>query len=314
MNDVPGSRDPAVPASLASSPRQKSVARDADAQASGAQGAEVQGTDAQAQAVASTLLELEVQSREQRRKLNEARAREHVGAAGWHQTTLLEEIIRAGRDQFASTDALRQVVQLTTESLRALPLAAGQERDGQRRTLEQIVSSGHQQVGAAQELEEVIQQALGEIIETPVSDLSARQLSRVLERVQEQIRALNLMIEAARAQVGTLEQLQELDDVSVSYQQRLGALHNLSAEEELEMLGNVGEQVVERISELGVGGDRQLEALGHISDAAVRQMTETAATRDDQLHALEQVQEEARQQVRKLHEEQSPGPQQSVET
>jgi hypothetical protein len=263
-----------------------------------------QESDAREQASASTLLGLSAQSRAQRLRLNEARAREHVGAAGWHQTTLLEEIIRAGRDQFASTDALRQVVQLTTDSLRALPLAGGQDsRSGQRRTLEQIVQSGNQQVSAAQELEEVIQQALGEIIETPVSDLNARQLTRVLDRVQEQIRALNLMIEAARAQVGTLTQLQALDDVSLSYQQRLGELQNLSAEEELEVLGSVGAQVVERIAELDVEGGRQLETLGSISDAVVRQMSETTASRDDQLQALEQVQAEARQQVEKLNQE-----------
>jgi hypothetical protein len=263
-----------------------------------------QESDAREQASASTLLGLSAQSRAQRLRLNEARAREHVGAAGWHQTTLLEEIIRAGRDQFASTDALRQVVQLTTDSLRALPLAGGQDsRSGQRRTLEQIVQSGNQQVSAAQELEEVIQQALGEIIETPVSDLNARQLTRVLDRVQEQIRALNLMIEAARAQVGTLTQLQALDDVSLSYQQRLGELQNLSAEEELEVLGSVGAQVVERIAELDVEGGRQLETLGTISDAVVRQMSETTASRDDQLQALEQVQAEARQQVEKLNQE-----------
>ena len=285
MNDVSDPLGPAVPAVPAASPSQESAAQE--------------------QATASTLLALGARSREQQRKLAEARAREHVGAAGWHQTTLLEEIIRAGRDQFASTDALRQVVQLTTESLRALPLAAGQDsRGGQRRTLEQIVESGHQQVGAALELEEVIQQALGEIIETPISDLNARQLNRVLDRVRQQIRALNLMIEAARTQVGTLEHLQQLDDVSLSYQQRLGALHNLSAEEELEMLGTVGEQVVERIAELAVDGDRQLETLGNISEAVVRQMAETSASRDDQLQALEQVQTEARQQARKLHEEQ----------
>ena len=281
MNDVPSPLDPAASAS--------------------------QESDAQEQATASTLLELGAQSREQRRRLNEARAREHVGAAGWHQTTLLEEIIRAGRDQFASTDALRQVVQLTTESLRALPLAAGQDsRSGQRRTLEQIVRSGHQQVSAAQELEEVIQQALGEIIETPISDLNARQLNRVLDRVQEQIRALNLMIEAARAQVGTLTQLQALDDVSLSYQQRLGELHNLSAEEELEVLGNVGEQVVERIAELDVSGGKQLETLGNISEAAVKQMVETTASKDDQLQALEQVQVEAKHQAEKLHRAEDP--------
>ena len=249
----------------------------------------------------SALLELSERSREQQRKLAEARAREHVGAAGWHQTTLLEEIIRAGRDQFASTDALRQVVRLTTQTLRELPLAAGQEpRDDQQRTLEGIVESGNQQVDAAHELEEVIQQALADVIGTPLADLSAHKLERVLVRVREQIRALNLMIEAARAEVGTLEQLQALDAVSVAYQRRLGELQDLSAEDELEVLGNVGEQVVERITDLDAAGGKQLEELGSIGAAAVKGVAETAASKDEQLHTLEGIQAEAEREVVKL--------------
>ena len=251
--------------------------------------------------VNSTLLQLSERSREQQRKLSEARAREHVGAAGWQQTSLLEEIIRAGRDQFASTDALRQVVKLTTQTLRDLPLAAGQEpRDDQQRTLEGIVASGNQQVGAAHELEEVIEQALAEVLDTPLSDLNARKLERVLERVREQIRALNLMIEAARAEVGTLEQLQALDAVSVAYQQRLGELQSLSAEDELEVLGTVGEQVVGRITELDASGSKQLEKLGSIGEAAVKGVSETAASKDEQVHTLEGIQAEAEREVVKL--------------
>ena len=249
----------------------------------------------------SALRELVERSREQQRKLSEARAREHVGAAGWQQTSLLEEIIRAGRSQFASTDALRQVVELTTQNLRELPLAAGQEpRDDQQRTLEGIVESGNQQVSAAHELEEVIRQALAEVLDTPLSDLNARKLERVLERVREQIRALNLMIEAARAEVGTLEQLQALDAVSTKYQQRLGELNSLSAEEELEMLGTVGEQVVGRITELDAHGGKQLEKLGSIGEAAVKGVAETSASKDEQLHTLEGIQAEAEAEAAKL--------------
>ena len=249
----------------------------------------------------SALRELVERSREQQRKLSEARAREHVGAAGWQQTSLLEEIIRAGRSQFASTDALRQVVKLTTQNLRELPLAAGQEpRDDQQRTLEGIVESGNQQVSAAHELEEVIRQALAEVLDTPLSDLNARKLERVLERVREQIRALNLMIEAARAEVGTLEQLQALDAVSTKYQQRLGELNSLSAEEELEMLGTVGEQVVGRITELDAHGGKQLEKLGSIGEAAVKGVAETSASKDEQLHTLEGIQAEAEAEAAKL--------------
>jgi hypothetical protein len=254
-----------------------------------------------ASSTAETLQQLSAASRVQMRRLSEARAREHVGAAGWRQTTLLEEIILAGRSQFSSTDALRQVVSLTTESLRALPLSAGQEtRDHQQRTLEGVLESGHQQVEAAHELEGVIGQALREIVDTPLPDLNVRRLERVLERVQEQIRSLDLMIEAARAQVGTLEQLQALDNLSESYQRRLGELHALSAAEELEMLGNMGEEVARRVTQLDVPGDRQLETLGHIGEAAVKQVAATDASREEQLQTLDALQDHAEQEAERL--------------
>ena len=43
-------------------------------------------------------------SLKQRRRVAEARAREHVGAAGWAQTSALDAIIRAGREGLAATD------------------------------------------------------------------------------------------------------------------------------------------------------------------------------------------------------------------
>ena len=248
----------------------------------------------------AALKEQGVRSREQQRRLGEARAREHVGAAGWQQTTLLEEIILAGREQVVSTNALRQVVTLSTESLRTLPLGSQESRDDQQRTLEGIVESGNQQVTAAQELEEVIQQALAEVINTPLSELNARHMERILMRVRQQIQALNLMIEAARTQVGTLEQLQALDAVSASYQRRLGELISLSAEEELDVLGTMGEQVVGRITELDAHGGKQLEKLGSIGEAAVKRISETAASRDEQLNTLEGIQAEAGREAEKL--------------
>ena len=258
-------------------------------------------TPTRASSPAETLRQLGAESQAQMRRLSEARAREHVGAAGWRQTSLLEEIIQAGRSQFSSSDALRQVVSLTTESLRALPLSAGQEtRDDQQRTLEGVVESGHQQIEAAHELEGVIEQALREIVDTPLTDLNARRLERVLERVQNQIRSLDLMIEAARAQVGTLEQLQALDRVSESYQRQLNELQSLSAEEELEMLGNMGEQVAQRVTQLDVPGERQLETLGNIGEAAVKQVAATDASREEQLQTLDTLQVQAEQEADRL--------------
>jgi hypothetical protein len=240
------------------------------------------------------------QAQEQRRRLNEARAREHVGAAGWRQTNLLEEIIRAGREQFASTDALRQVVSVTTQSLRTSALSSQEDRNDQQRTLESIVASGHQQVALAHELENVIEQAFREVIGTPLSDVNARRLEQVLKRVHEQLGALHLMIEAARAQVGSLEQLQALDAVSAAYQRRLGELSSLSAEEELDALGSMGEQVARRIAEVEAPGEKQLEKLGTLGEAAVKQVAETEASRDAQLNTLEGIQAEAEREAEKL--------------
>ena len=250
---------------------------------------------------AQELLDLSQGSREQLRRQAEARAREQVGAAGWQQTSLLEEIIRAGRDQFASTDALRQEVRQTTESLRGLPLSAGQgSRDEQQQALERLVEVGHQQIGSAHELEEVIQQALREIAQTPLPDLNAQQLQRVLGRVREQIGALDLLIEVARAQVGTLEQLQTLDLVSAAYQQRLQEMRTLNAEDELDRLGELAVETVERIAGVSAAGEKQLETLGDIGGAVVQQVTATTASRDDQLETLESIQLAAVQQAEQL--------------
>lgn len=243
------------------------------------------------------------EDREQQRRQRESRAREHVGAAGWRQASLLEEIIRAGREQLASTDALRQVVSVTTHSLRTSALSAQEDRQEQQRTLEGIVRSGERQVALAHELEAVIGQALAEVIGTPLSDLNARRLERVLGRVHDQLGALQLMIEAARTQVGTLEQLQALDAVSAEYQRQLGELSSLSAEEELDLLGAAGEQAARRIAEIDGPGDKQLEQLSHIGEAAVKQVAETAASKDAQLSTLEGLQAEAGREAEKLRGE-----------
>ena len=244
---------------------------------------------------------LNSQVTEQQRRLSEARAREHVGAAGWAQANLLEDIIRAGRDQFAATDALRQVIQLTSGQLRALPLSAGQEaRDDHRRTLQDIVASGQQQVSAAQALEEVIQLALRDVVDTPMQELSAAQLGRIHAHLQEQLSALSLMMEAARSQAGTLDQMQALDEVSAAYQERVDELGTLSAEKELDQLAAVGGQVMSRIAELDEAGEKQLETLEVLGESALRQVSDTGASRSSQLRTLEYLREEAGREAAKL--------------
>ena len=77
-------------------------------------------------------------------------------------------------------------------------------------------------------------------------------------------------------------------------------LEDLSAEEELEVLGTVGEQVVGRITELDAPGGKKLEKLGSIGEAAVKGVSETAASKDEQLQTLEGIQAEAEREVVKL--------------
>lgn len=107
-------------------------------------------------------------SLKQRRRVAEVRAREHVGAAGWAQTSALDAIIRAGREGLAATDALREVVQVTTEQLRALPFGAGGEaRSAQEEALRHILESGEAQITAARALDELVCTALDEVAPRP---------------------------------------------------------------------------------------------------------------------------------------------------
>ncbi|MFC4454452.1 hypothetical protein [Deinococcus sonorensis] len=255
------------------------------------------------------LQQLNREVQQQQHRLQEARAREHVGAAGWAQTSLLEDIIRAGRQQLAATDALRQVMTFTDQELRSTPLAAGQAvRQEQEHTLREVVASGDQQLNAAHALSRVIQEALQAVTDTPLHDISAAQLRRIHGRVQQQIRALQVVIEAARAQSSTLEQLQALDEVSAAYSEQVAALDTLSAEEELSHLQETGKQVVERISELeDAGPARQLEALERIGSAAVQHVGHTDASPTEQVQTLTHLQEETDQALRRLREDTGAG-------
>ncbi len=238
---------------------------------------------------------------EHRRRVAEARAREHVGAAGWAQTSTLEAIIRAGREGLAATDALRQVVRLTTEQVRTLPLAApGETREAQAQALSEIVQSGEEQLGAAEALDALVRRALDEVAQTPVSEVSVQALRRIHERLQAQVGALSTIIEAARAQSDTLEQIARLERVSADHLQRVEAIRQLGAQEEVQALGEIGEEVVERIAELDEANSRQLGVLARIGEAVVEKVAETGTTPSEQVQALEDLAHAAQDRAEKL--------------
>lgn len=244
----------------------------------------------------------------QRRRLSEVRAREHVGAAGWAQSSTLEEIIRTGQQGLAATDALRQVIYLTTEQIRALPLGASQnERGDQAQALLDIVKNGEQQVTAAQALNVLISLALDDVSRTPLDDLNVARLQAIQERVGGQLEALTAIIGAAQAQSQTLEQAAQLEQVLTEHQQRLSDIRRFSAEEEIQALAVAGEQIVERIGELGDAAEQQVGALTQIGRAVAEHMGDTGVSGEEQAVALEELAHDLKDRAGELRDDQPDG-------
>ncbi|BDP42509.1 hypothetical protein DAETH_24780 [Deinococcus aetherius] len=240
---------------------------------------------------------------EHRRRVAEARAREHVGAAGWAQTSMLEAIIRAGREGSAAVDALRQVVSLTTEQVRTLPLGApGEAREVHAQALSEIVHSGEEQISAAEALDDLVCHALAEVTRTPVAEVNVQALRRIHEWLQGQVGALETITGSARAQADTLEQISRLERVSAEHQERVEATRHLSARERVQVLGDLGEEVVGRIAELDEANAHQLDALGRIGEAVVEKVAETGTTPSQQVQALEALAQAVQDKAEELRE------------
>ncbi|GGM10543.1 hypothetical protein [Deinococcus aerophilus] len=226
----------------------------------------------------------------QRRRVSEVRAREHVGAAGWAQASTLEAIIRTGQEGLAATEALRQVISLTGEQIRALPLGAPQQkRGGEVQILQDIVTNGQEQMTVAEALNRLVGQALEEVTRTPLSDLNVGGLQFIHARVEEQLTALRTIVHAAQAQAQTLEQVGQLEGVLSEHQRRVDELRHFSAEAEVHALAEAGTQIVERISALDGAAAFQVDALSQIAEAVVDHMGETSVSSAQQAEALEKL-------------------------
>jgi hypothetical protein len=226
----------------------------------------------------------------QRRRLSEVRAREHVGAAGWAQASTLEAIIRTGQEGLAATEALRQVIFLTGEQIRTLPLGAPlQARQDEVQALEDIVHNGQEQITVAEALNRVVGQALEEVTRTPLSDLNVGRLQFIHARVAEQLTALQTIVHAAQAQAQTLEQAGQLEGVLSEHQRRVAELRHFSARAEAQALADAGTEIVERISALDGAASSQVDALTQIGEAVVDHMAQTDAPSAQQAGALEKL-------------------------
>ncbi|WP_221088947.1 hypothetical protein [Deinococcus aquaedulcis] len=234
--------------------------------------------------------EVRAASLAQRRRVAEMRARQHVGAAGWAQSSALDAIVRAGREGLAATDALRQVMHLTTEQLRALPLGdtAG-EQLSQARALQQLLESGEAQLTAAQALDALVCEALGDVADTPVEEVNVRRLKDIHARVRQQVAALDTLVHAAQVQAQTLEQVSELSRVSAEFHDKVAGLGQLSAHEEAEALGEAGEQVVARLGQLDDAPPAQVAALTRIGEAVAAGLGDSGAPPAQQAQALDEL-------------------------
>ena len=229
----------------------------------------------------------------QRRRLAEVQAREHVGAAGWAQSSTLESIIRAGHEGLVATEALRHVVDLTGEKLRSLSLGSGdEERAGHVATIHGVLSSSEGQLEIARHVDELVRQALQDVTSTPITDISVARLKNIQSRVQVQVDALHTIIASAHAQADTLEQVHKLDQVIAEHQQKIRDLRLISAGSEAEALAGAGEDIVQRIGELDEAAPVQLGALRRIGHAVAEHVGNTGAPDEQKVATLEHLSEE----------------------
>lgn len=240
----------------------------------------------------------------QRRRVSEVRAREHVGAAGWAQASTLEAIIRAGQEGLVATEALRQVVSLTGEQLRSLPLSTGEEeRAGHVATLQDVVQSGEGQLVVAHAVNELVCEALDEVASTPLAEISMQRLKNIQRRVLEQVEALGTIIASAQAQADTLDQVQKLDQVIAEHQRRVSSIRTSTAGSEIEALADAGEQIVQRIGELDEAAPQQIEALSRIGEAVAERVGDTGADGETKAEALESLADTMTEKARDIRSE-----------
>lgn len=220
-------------------------------------------------------------------------ARQHVGAAGFAQSNVLEQIISAGREQIGVIQSLRQVVAATQTQLRTLPPSA--EADAtqpQVAALQNIVGEGQTQIEAAEDLRRAIQRTLADVRDTPVGEVSARVLKTLGEIVWQQAAALEDLISAAITQASTPEQITNLERVSEETQTRLKNAEHEQVEHELVQLHLRGQQALERI--------RSLEAGGQTHAAQKEQLEQEAEVARQNISALEVAETHNREDLARL--------------
>nr|WP_235514627.1 hypothetical protein [Deinococcus sp. Leaf326] len=195
---------------------------------------------------------------EQRRNVAEnasfTLARRHVGAAGFLQHDVLEQIISAGRDQIEVTRSLHQVVTATQAQLQATQLTTTEGGQAHLDTLRDIVKSSEAQIRIATELRESIQHILTDVIGTPLEEVSGHLLRTLGEVVQQQLEELQNLITTALGEADTAQQRAKLQQVRDDTETLQVQVAHEQSERNLTQLELLGAVALERVRELEEGG------------------------------------------------------------
>ena len=226
----------------------------------------------------------QLESDEQIERAASAAARYHVGAAGFVQRDMLEQIIAAGRDQIAVTQSLRRVLITTVAQLSAIPMAeVGAVAQEQRAALERIVTAGQVQVQRAKDLRLAIQQALAEVQNTPLEHVSGHLLSTLGEAVRRQVADLENIIGAAINEASTVEQIARLERMSAELYAHLLSTEHDRGERELTQLDLQGAEALKRVRSLEEVGQTHAMQKTHLEQAAEGSRRQIRALEDAEI-------------------------------
>ncbi|QLG13601.1 hypothetical protein HLB42_21930 (plasmid) [Deinococcus sp. D7000] len=239
----------------------------------------------------------ELDQEQQRRSVISARY--HVGAAGFAQGEALELIVSAGREQISVAQALRQVV-LTTQAQLRDGAAQGDTPAAQAQVarLEQVVRSGQAQIDAAHHLQQAIQEALLNVRDTPLENVSAGLLITLGKVVQRQASALQDLIASALSEASSDEQVKTLEQVSADMAEHLEATEHERTERELAHLDEMHQQALRRVRRLERDGQSHAAQKQQLSDEAERTQRNIEVLEAAEMQNLEQIADlEERQQA-----------------
>ncbi|MFC4453545.1 hypothetical protein [Deinococcus sonorensis] len=233
-------------------------------------------------------------------------ARQHVGAAGFAQRNVLEQLIAAGREQIAYTGTLRQVVASTLRQL-------GEERlegePGQLVALQQIVTSGQRQIETARQLTLSIQHTLSNVRSTPLELVSAHLLSLLSESVHHHARNLELLIQAALEEASSSEQVAQLKQVRADMVATVLEIEHDGEERALAQLDLMAQQAVEQVRSLEAEGQThavqrtQLEQMAVTSQEAIEHLRAKTRLNREELERLGQERDTLHRQTAQLTQE-----------